>query len=456
METIQDIEIGSDDVSDISELLFQSTDNLMMFLDRSGKILQMNNAGFMFSGFKEEEYLGKRFWTIPGVFSKENLPGYLTVFKNSLLGKKTESFIASLTDKSGKTLTMDFSTYPIIKDGSISRILVVGRDITNIEESERRYQLIAENTSDLISITTLSLNPVYTYLSPSTERIMGYRSIDLVGSHCLDLIHPDDKKILFGLLTKYVRYKGKKYLLNTKESFSESFEYRIKDKNGTWRFLESTADVLGDEILIVSKDITEKKKTEETLRNNERFLSDVLNSIDDELYIVDTDFKIIQHNRKVELEFKEQTLIIGMKCYTMYQHRDDPCPWCPTFRSIETNKTHNTIASFTDFQNNKKWISISSYPLFDTDGSLSAIIIYNKDVTDLKRTEEELKENKDFLDNILETTNDGIIFLNTIFQYTYWNKAMEDLFPRSHEEVIGSKKKAWEIFHRVTLYPEKW
>ena len=59
-----------------------------------------------------------------------------------------------------------------------------------------RYRLINENTSDLIAITTFSLNPVYTYLSPSHKKVLGYEPEELMGKPGIDYIHPEDKKRL--------------------------------------------------------------------------------------------------------------------------------------------------------------------------------------------------------------------------------------------------------------------
>ncbi|MFO8077850.1 MAG: PAS domain S-box protein, partial [Thermoplasmatota archaeon] len=89
------------DSTDALQLIFQATNDLVLFLDKTGKITKINNAGIAFSGFTEKEIIGKHFWKIPGVFSKKNVANYLKVFKNSLMGKKTEHFVATLNDKNG-------------------------------------------------------------------------------------------------------------------------------------------------------------------------------------------------------------------------------------------------------------------------------------------------------------------------------------------------------------------
>ena len=289
-------EQNNHDSTDLTNTIFQSTSNLMLFLDRTGKIIEINQAGIDFSGFTKEEIIGKRFWKIPGVFSKENVLDYLRVFKNSLLGETTEHFVATLKEKTGKTHTMDFSTYPIYENNCINYILIVAKDITELKTSESKYRLITDNTSDLIAITTFSLNPVYTYVSPSTERIMGYKPDELIGRSSLSFIHPADKGRLLRLIGKYVKWKGKKLIGSESESISETFDYRLKDKQGNWHYLESTADLLDDELLIVSKDITNKKNVETELKESELQYRTIFNASNDIYLVFDFDGNIVDAN----------------------------------------------------------------------------------------------------------------------------------------------------------------
>ena len=75
---------------------------------------------------------------------------------------------------------------------------------SEFQESEKKYRLISEGTSDLIAKTTFSPKPTYTYLSPSTKIILGYEPDELVGKSSLKFIHRDDKKKLISLLGKLI------------------------------------------------------------------------------------------------------------------------------------------------------------------------------------------------------------------------------------------------------------
>jgi PAS domain S-box-containing protein len=131
-----------------------------------------------------------------------------------------------------------------------------------------RECLISEKTSDLISVVTFSLSPTYRYVSPSHKSVLGYDSKDLVGKCPFDLIHPDDTKLLQPLLAHYVDLKKRQNWPPAERAVSEKLNYRIKDKQGEWRYLETTGDQLDENfILFVSRDVTEKRKIEEELRD---------------------------------------------------------------------------------------------------------------------------------------------------------------------------------------------
>ncbi len=262
---------------DVKELLFQGSSDLMLYLDTFGRILKINKAGLAFSGFSEEEVIGKIFWKIPGVFLKRNVPKYLKVFKNTLTGKETKGFLGILNDKSGKAHLIEFSTYPIKENRKIKYVLVIGKDVSEQKETEEKYRLIGKYTSDLVALVTFTLNPTFTYVSPSHEKVLGYEPRDLIGKSIFDFIHPVDKKNMMFLLKKYVSVKAKKLLTGKNRDVTESLEFRFKDKSGNWRYMETTANMMGKEILAVSRDVTERKqamkevyKTVEKLKKSQR------------------------------------------------------------------------------------------------------------------------------------------------------------------------------------------
>jgi len=135
-----------------------------------------------------------------------------------------------------------------------------------LQKSQEKYKLIAEHTSDVIAMTTFSTKPIYTYISPSVEKILEYHPKDLIGTNALDLIHPEDRKFLFDKMRNYKAFVASKLGLKDKIQLHEDIEYRIIDKSGRWHHFESSADLAGNQIVFVSRDMTDRRKNEEELQ----------------------------------------------------------------------------------------------------------------------------------------------------------------------------------------------
>jgi two-component system, cell cycle sensor histidine kinase and response regulator CckA len=131
--------------------------------------------------------------------------------------------------------------------------------------SQKIFHLIGENAEDLIAVVDAKGNRIYN--SPSYERILGYTQEELKQSSGLEQIHPEDREVVIEAARQALG-----------NGVGRRLEYRFKHKNGTWRVLESTASGVRnrkgeiDQLLIVNRDITERKKSEAELRQKEEQL----------------------------------------------------------------------------------------------------------------------------------------------------------------------------------------
>lgn len=139
-----------------------------------------------------------------------------------------------------------------------------------LAKSEELYRLIAESTSDVISLTTFNLHPVYTYISSSVKASTGYEPEELLGKSPFEFIHPDDKKKLFPVLKNYINAKIKKLLTGKEFPTTKRIEFRFKHKEGNWRYLQSVVNIVGNKLLFITRDITESKKSEEIIKQSEK------------------------------------------------------------------------------------------------------------------------------------------------------------------------------------------
>ncbi|MFQ3636719.1 MAG: PAS domain S-box protein [Cyanobacteriota bacterium] len=138
-----------------------------------------------------------------------------------------------------------------------------------LRQSESRYRLLAEHATDLISVH--APDGTYRYASPACQALLGYGPADLVGRSLADLLHPQDRESLF------------------KTAFPQSpllssgpIVYRVRHAEGHYIWFETRSKVLCDpetpqvqEIIAVSRDITERKQAEQLLAGQKRVLEKI-------------------------------------------------------------------------------------------------------------------------------------------------------------------------------------
>ncbi len=165
-----------------------------------------------------------------------------------------------------------------------------------LAKSEEMYHLIAENTSDIISLITFNLHPVYTYVSPSIKMNTGYEPEELLGKSPFEFIHPDDKKRLFPILKKYVNAKIKKFFTGKELPATQRLDFRFKDKVGNWRDFQSTGNGAGNQLLFITRDITDQKKAEEDLSKSQQEFASLFKSNPEALVYLDEKGTILDAN----------------------------------------------------------------------------------------------------------------------------------------------------------------
>ncbi|HUI88095.1 MAG TPA: HD domain-containing phosphohydrolase [Anaerolineales bacterium] len=129
-----------------------------------------------------------------------------------------------------------------------------------LARSESQFRLLAENASDMIS--RHDTNGVFLYTSPASQVILGFEPEELIGRTPLEFIHPED--------LPRIRAMGK---AQPKRDSVSVFSYRAKQKDGQYVWLETSARAILDEktdsvieIQAASRDITERKRSEEAIQ----------------------------------------------------------------------------------------------------------------------------------------------------------------------------------------------
>ncbi|MFA5757539.1 MAG: PAS domain S-box protein, partial [Smithellaceae bacterium] len=154
--------------------------------------------------------------------------------------------------------------------GSDSKENFFDRTIGN---DEKRYRLLAENLTDVIWVLDLQLK--HTYVSPSVERLRGYPPEEAVRQSLEEFLTPDSHKKVLDIFSREFSQEtqGQRHA----REWTQSIEVEMLRKDGSTIWTEVKASLLYDDhgrpegILGITRDISERKKTEQALKKSEEY-----------------------------------------------------------------------------------------------------------------------------------------------------------------------------------------
>ena len=142
-----------------------------------------------------------------------------------------------------------------------------------------RFKALVENSLDIIAV--LRGDGRVDYVSPVIQSVLGYDPDELIGQPYTDFLHPEDIKMAVESFGGILLQRGA----------SAMMDGRIKAKDGTWRLVEGQAhNLLHDPsvqgIILTSRDITDRRQTEESLRESEERYRSFVEAASDIIYAV--------------------------------------------------------------------------------------------------------------------------------------------------------------------------
>jgi len=306
---------------------------------------------------------------------------------------------------------------------------------------KEKYKLILDNSNDLIAI--LNQDFEHEYINESAYlNILGYSKEDIIGKRVRDFTHPDDI-VRSSKILKRNLIKGE--ILD---------EYRIKHKNGHYIWVETKGNFLKENgqitgAIFVSRDISERKKMEQELKESEQILRVILESTADGILVIDKDGKIIHTNSKfVNMWHIPQNLIKErddkkLISYVLNQLKD-PQAFLSRVTQLytSTNQDFDTIY----FKDGRIYERFSS-PLI-REGETYGRIRSFRDITKGKMAEQKLKESEEKYRKLFESSTEGIAAADMGGNLIDVNDTYLKMLGYSKEEVLGLN------FRDIT--PKKW
>lgn len=242
-------------------LFFHNTDGIFI-LNKTGYITDGNNASEIITGYKPTELFGKLFIDLVETDDISLLDDLIDEAVNSENNNRN----LIIRNKDGDLLNIILKIVPLFIDGVVIGFYGILKDVTEhmksiekLEESEKRFRIIAENATDLI--TLINKNGEITYISPSYKNVLGYHHQEYLGKHFIHNINPDD-------LGRVIEVVGKS--IQSGEPFT--VEFRQKNANEDMVWCESIGRPVFNhnnrfqDLVVLTRDISLRKDYESKLK----------------------------------------------------------------------------------------------------------------------------------------------------------------------------------------------
>jgi two-component system cell cycle sensor histidine kinase/response regulator CckA len=360
--------------------------------DREFRVLSWNPAAERIFGFTAEEALGRHPYNF--IVPKAAQLPVDTVWRRLLDGDSTAHSLNENNTKDGRIIICDWSNTPLKEsNGTVIGVLSMVQDITDrkgaeeaLRQSEEKYRTIIENIQEAYFENDLAGN--FTFFNDALCRHLGYTREELIGMNYRQYADQENAKRLFQAYNRIYR---------TGEPV-EKFDYALIRKDGTKAFDEISVSLMRDSegkpvgFRGISRDVTERKRAEEALRQSEEKYRTILQSIEDGYYEVDPagNFTFFNDSMCRILGYPKETLM-GMN-NRQYTDKEVAKKVFQTF-----NKVYKTGEPGREFDweivrkdGTKRYIEASVSLRKDTSGKRIGFRGIVRDITDRKTIEEQL------------------------------------------------------------------
>ena len=400
---------------DVIREIVESTNAILLQVTAKGEVVFVNDAACQAIGVKREEVLGKVYLRYVHPDDRRQIGDYFLAAVRGKVGLTSLEF--RFLDPLGNTRWVSFLASPVFDKGHIVGVSGTGQDVTRrkrieeeLRESEGRYRLLTENTSDLIC--ELDGQARYMFVNANFAKVLGYRPEELLGRSAFDFVHRDDLSDLAKRFRRIFDGGGK-----------ESVELRVTEKSGAWRRFEVVGNRFIREngeirIALVGRDITERKQTEEALLIRDMALRSSINGI----AIADLAGALTYVNQSFinMWGFDTETEVVGRPVLDLWVDKSN------TPKIMEAMATTGmwlgeAVARRKD--GTAFDVQLAANIVLNSDQKPICMMASVLDVTERKRAEEAVLRSSELMRGMFETISDGITFTDLQGKITDLNDA---------------------------------
>ncbi|MFB0524021.1 MAG: PAS domain S-box protein [Phycisphaerae bacterium] len=387
--------------------IFEHANDGIVYLDSSGKILDVNKKAVQLFGGSKKEIINKDFTKI-GIFSRKDVPELRENFEQLLSGQKATQTV-TIKNKKGQELILECLASVAKAGGKPTKIMVIARDITERKQAEEKLsqalvwqKAIFEGSRDAVFITDEDSR--FVAVNRAACELTGYLRDELLRMRIPDLHEPED-------LTAYNLYHDR--IMEGEEIVSEA---KILRKDGTkvdTEFNNRCIRISGTPYMhTVARDITERKRAELLLRKERDKAQKYLDVAGVMLVAIDTEQRVGLINKKgcEILGYKEEEILAKNWFDNFLPDRSRDIVRAIFKKTVrgEINPPEYYEHPILTKNGDERLIAWHNTILKDDKGEVVAILSSGENITQRKKAEKALQESEEKYRTLYETITDGI------------------------------------------------
>ena len=304
------------------------------------------------------------------------------------------------------------------------------------QASKTRYKQVVSMISDIVWRYDVNAKgePVSSYISPVADRMLGLPDGTIGDSFdkYFSYVHPDDLPAVRKTLAEGIRKPEK----------DKTAEYRLRKADGTTLWVSSRGSAYREadgrvEAFGTTSDITGRKQAEEELRESEAKYRQLVENLNEGIWMVDEKAVTTFVNpRMTKMLGYTKEEMLGKHLFSFMDEQGV---------QIATQKLalrRQGIREQHDFEfmhrdGTRIYSRLETSPVTDLDGNYRGALAGVQDITENRRSEEALRETKEYLDKLISYANAPIIVWDPQRRITLFNAAFERLTGYKAEEVLG-------------------
>ncbi|MGB9927097.1 MAG: PAS domain S-box protein, partial [Methanosarcina sp.] len=365
----------------------------LVTIGHDGRIMDVNEATEQVTGFFRNELIGTDFsdyFTEPENARK----GYQQVFTDG----KVRDYPLEIQHKDGHITPVLYNASVYKNEtGEVIGVFAAARDITDIKKAEEKIQILAdavESSED--AIITKSLEGIISSWNKGAEKVYGYSAGEVLGKN-ISMLEPDNLK------GEIKRFSDK---IKQGENIQHYETLRLK-KDGTVINVSATLSPVFDmsgkliAVLTIARDITERKKAEESLRLSSIYNRNLIETSLDPLVTIGRDGKITDVNKATELVTGySRNELIGTDFSDYFTESKK------ARKGYQQAFVHGEVRDYPlEIQNKDGHITPVLYNASvykNETGEVIGVFAAARDITDIKKAEKAVKKAYDNLENLVK------------------------------------------------------